>query len=289
VTDPAQLTVATFNVHCGVDGWGRPFDVAAECAALDADVLVMQESWTPVGGGPSTAAVVGQQLGYQVHEEQLATGRIFPPHPSANHRWGPRPRSASIVFRLDHPYREPGRNFERLHPEYGLGTFGLAVLTRVPVIHREVIPLGQLKTDASIRLAIATTVPVGEGSMTVIGTHMSHLLQRSPVQFKRLRAALPDPARVAAVLGGDMNMWGPPLSVFFRGWRRVIRGRTWPAFRPHSQLDHLLVTPSVAVVDARIAERTGSDHLPVRATLARVRPPAGERVSQTGHRHRPAE
>ncbi|HWE70799.1 MAG TPA: hypothetical protein VG205_10565, partial [Acidimicrobiales bacterium] len=80
----------------------------------------------------------------------------------------------------------------------------------------------------------------------------------------------------------------PPLSAFFRGWRRVTRGRTWPAFRPHSQLDHLLVTPSVAVVDARIAERTGSDHLPVRATLARVRPPAGETVSQTGHRQRPA-
>ena len=288
MTDPAQLRVATFNVHCGVDGWGRPFDVAAECAALDADVLVMQESWTPVGGGPSTAAVVGRQLGYQVYEEQLATGRIFPPHPSANHRWGPRPRSASIVFRLDHPDRRQWRNVDRLHPEYGLGTFGLAVLTRVPIIRRQVIPLGQLKTDASIRLAVATTVPVGTGAMTVIGTHMSHLLQRSPVQFKRLRAALPDPAETAAVLTGDMNMWGPPLSAFFRGWRRVIRGRTWPAFRPHSQLDHLLVTPSVGVVDARIAERTGSDHLPVRATLALIGSPAGESVSQTSHRLRPA-
>ncbi|HVB93838.1 MAG TPA: endonuclease/exonuclease/phosphatase family protein [Acidimicrobiales bacterium] len=283
MTAPAQLTVATFNVHCGVDGWGRPFDLAAECAALDADVLVLQESWTPAGGGPSTAAAVGQQLGYQVYEEQLASGRIFPPHPSANHRWGPRPRSASVVFRLDHPRRPPGRNFDRLHPEYALGTFGLAVLTRVPVTHRDVIPLGQLKTDASRRLAIATTVPVGEGSMTVVGTHMSHLLQRSPVQFKRLRAALPDPGDIAAVLTGDMNMWGPPLSVFFPGWRRVIRGRTWPSFRPHSQLDHLLVTPSVAVVDARIAERTGSDHLPVRATLALARPPAPESVGQAGH------
>jgi endonuclease/exonuclease/phosphatase family metal-dependent hydrolase len=90
---------------------------------------------------------------------------------------------------------------------------------------------------------------------------------------------------------GDMNMWGPPLSAFFRGWRRVIRGRTWPAFRPHSQLDHLLVTPSVAVVDARIADRTGSDHLPVRATLTLVgvRPvaAAGESVSQTGDPRRP--
>ncbi|HWE69925.1 MAG TPA: endonuclease/exonuclease/phosphatase family protein [Acidimicrobiales bacterium] len=275
MTDPNHLTVATFNVHCGVDGWGRPFDVVAECAALDADVLVMQESWTPAGGGPSTAAVVGLELGYQVHEEELATGRIFPPHPAANHRWGPRPRMASVVFRLDHP-RQRRENFDRLHPTFSLGTFGLAVLTRVPVRHREIIPLGQLKTDASRRLAIATTVPVGDGAMTVIGTHMSHLLQRSPIQYRRLRASLPDPGNVAAVLTGDMNMWGPPLSVFFRGWRRVIRGRTWPAFRPHSQLDHQLVTRSVSVIDARIGGRTGSDHLPVRATLALARPPVGE-------------
>ncbi|HWD51853.1 MAG TPA: endonuclease/exonuclease/phosphatase family protein [Acidimicrobiales bacterium] len=286
--DPAQLSVATFNVHCGVDGWGRPFDVTAECAALDADVLVMQESWTPSGGGPSTAAVVGRDLGYQVYEEELATGRIFPPHPSANHRWGPRPRSASVVFRLDHPGQRPRRNFDRLHPDYSVGTFGLAVLTRVPVSHREVIPLGQLKTDASRRLAIVSTLPLGEGSMTVVGTHMSHLLQRSPVQFKRLRAALPDPGGGAAVLTGDMNMWGPPLSAFFPGWRRAIRGRTWPAFRPHSQLDHVLVTPSVAVVDTRIAERSKSDHLPVRATLSLVGRPADEPAAPAGNRHRPA-
>jgi len=269
VTDPDHLTVATFNVHCGVDGWGRPLDVVAECAALDADVLIMQESWTPAAGGASTAAHVAEHLGYQVYEEELATGRIFPPHPSANHRWGPRPRGASQVFRLDHPGRRP-RGFARAHPEFSLGTFGLGVLTRVAVSHREVIPLGQLKTDASRRLAIASTVPLAGGSLTVVGTHMSHLLQRSPVQFHRLRAALPDPGTVAAALLGDMNMWGPPLSAFFRGWRRVVHGRTWPAFRPHSQLDHVLVTPSVSVIDARIAERSGSDHLPGRVTLGLV-------------------
>jgi endonuclease/exonuclease/phosphatase family metal-dependent hydrolase len=289
VTDPTQLSVATFNVHCGVDGWGRPFDVVAECAALDADVLVMQESWTPADGGLSTAATVGHHLGYQVHEEQLATGRIFPPHPSANHRWGPRPRSASVVFRLDNPRRPRSRNFDRLHPQFSLGTFGLAVLTRVPVSHREIIPLGQLKTDASRRLAIASTVPVGDGSMTVIGTHMSHLLQRSPVQYHRLRNSLPQADSFAAVLTGDMNMWGPPLGAFFRDWRRVIRGRTWPAFRPHSQLDHMLVTPSVSIVDARIAEQTRSDHLPVRVTLALAQAPVGDANRADGpgvHRQR---
>ena len=36
---PASLTLATFNIHLGVDGWGRPFDAVDKCRALDADLL----------------------------------------------------------------------------------------------------------------------------------------------------------------------------------------------------------------------------------------------------------
>ena len=261
-----QLTLATFNVHGGVDGWGRPFDVVAESAALDADVLVLQESWAPSDGGPSTAATVGDRLGYDVIEEGMARGRLFSPDPSADYRWGPRPRYAHISFRLDDPRRRR-RNFDRLHPHFSTGTFGVAVLTRIPVSDRTVISLGQLKRDPARRLAITCTVPVGEEALTVVGTHMSHLLQRSPVQFRELRSLLPDPRGSAVALTGDMNLWGPPLAALFPGWRRAVRGRTWPSYCPHSQLDHVLVTPSVSVVDARIAESSGSDHLPVRVSL----------------------
>ena len=55
---PASLILATFNVHMGVDGWGRPFDVVGECDALGADILVIQESWEPDDGSPSTAGLV---------------------------------------------------------------------------------------------------------------------------------------------------------------------------------------------------------------------------------------
>jgi hypothetical protein len=41
------LVVASFNVHGGVDGFGRPFDVIAACGELDADLVVLQESWSP--------------------------------------------------------------------------------------------------------------------------------------------------------------------------------------------------------------------------------------------------
>jgi endonuclease/exonuclease/phosphatase family metal-dependent hydrolase len=65
-----------------------------------------------------------------------------------------------------------------------------------------------------------------------------------------------------------MNMWGPLLlALVGGGWRRAVRGRTWPAHRPHSQIDHVLVTPPVAVLEARILGDVGSDHRPIRALL----------------------
>jgi endonuclease/exonuclease/phosphatase family metal-dependent hydrolase len=49
-----------------------------------------------------------------------------------------------------------------------------------------------------------------------------------------------------------------------------VRGRTWPAHRPHSQIDHVLVRDDVEVVDAAVLGEVGSDHLPLRVTLRPV-------------------
>jgi len=53
------VVVATYNVHGGVDGWGRPFDVVDACRRIDADVLVLQECWTPEGGVSTAERVAG--------------------------------------------------------------------------------------------------------------------------------------------------------------------------------------------------------------------------------------
>jgi endonuclease/exonuclease/phosphatase family metal-dependent hydrolase len=46
-----------------------------------------------------------------------------------------------------------------------------------------------------------------------------------------------------------------------------VKGRTWPAARPHSQLDHILVNPHLTPVAGRVLSGVGSDHLPVQATI----------------------
>ncbi len=260
------LTLASFNIHMGIDGWGRPYDLVDQCRSLEADVLVLQESWTPDRGGPSSARVVADALGYQVVDEvALAHGRRFGPLPSNSERWAPWPSQVRKAFRLD----EEGWRSRTGPPSRPVesGRWGVAMLARVPITRHEIIHLGQLRRDPARRAAIAAVTELGGREVSLFGTHMSHISHGSHAQYRQLGRLLPHPDH-AAVLAGDMNLWGPPVNSFFPAWRRAVVGRTWPAQRPHSQLDHILVTPPLSVVRARVADRSGSDHRPVVATLA---------------------
>jgi endonuclease/exonuclease/phosphatase family metal-dependent hydrolase len=261
---PAALTLATFNVHLGVDGWGRPNDVVGACRALDADIVVLQESWAPDGGNASTATTVADGLGMEVVAEiGLARGRLFGPPDTAGLRWAPRAAQLRKAFYLDRERWAGATWHERPSVR---GSWGLAMLSRLPVRDVSVHLLDQLRRDPARRVVVEATVGLGGGDLAICGTHMSHITQGSHAQYRRLAAVLP-PVTTAAVLTGDMNLWGPPVSSYLRGWRRAVKGRTWPAHRPHSQLDHVLITPPVTVVDARIAGFAGSDHQPVVVTL----------------------
>ena len=247
----ATLSVASFNVHMGVDGWGRPFDLVAECADLDADVLVLQEAWTPDDGSPGTAAQVASDLGYSVvAEAPLARARLYAPVDTATPRWAPRsarcarPCASTTSGSRSPPARgtvPPGgvRGASPSWPGCRAATSRSSRWANCAGTRR----------DAVIRC----TVDVGGTALVVHGTHMSHITHLSPAQYRRLARLLP-PLDRPALLTGDMNMWGPPAASFFKGWRRAVTGRTWPAHRPHSQLDHVLVTPAVDVVAARVAE-----------------------------------
>ncbi len=260
------VRLATFNVHMGVDGWGRPFDLLAECAALDADVLILQEAWTSDDGTPRTAANVAERCGYEiVVEAPLARARVYEPVATRSTRWAPAFGQVRKTLRLDlEKWKMPAG---ARHRRADRGTWGIALLSRVPCRDPEVLSLGKLRRDPAARAVVRCTIDLGGRDVTVLGTHMSHITHWSPAQYRRLGDLLPHPDH-AAVLAGDMNMWGPPVNSFFPAWRRAVTGRTWPAHRPHSQLDHVLITPALSVVDARVVPSTGSDHRPVVVTLA---------------------
>jgi endonuclease/exonuclease/phosphatase family metal-dependent hydrolase len=263
------LVVASFNVHGGVDGFGRPFDVVGACRELDADVLVLQETWSPPSG-VALAAQVGDALGYKVEELALTRARLSSPPDDAPAAptWGP------VVAAQRGPHGlhvgelrpgHPGRRWRTGSVEEG--AWGIAVLSRVPVSATATLDLGQLPRDPARRGAITVDVDVEGRPLRVIGTHLSHLSHGSIVQLRALHRLVTVPG-AAAVLAGDMNMWGPPLSALMPGWTRAVRGRTWPSWRPLAQLDHILITDAVTVDGGgEVVRLWGSDHLPVRARL----------------------
>jgi endonuclease/exonuclease/phosphatase family metal-dependent hydrolase len=241
------FTVTSFNAHAGLrprprtGGPCEPYDLEPVIKSLAADVMVVQETWWPADGRPSAVRSAGERMGAQVFELAFGRATIQPwPHP-----------------------RRDGT---------GEGFIGLTVLTRVPSRLVGHVPFGRVLNDHTPeRGGIHVEADVPGGPVDLVGIHLtSRLPYGPPIQLRRLRALLPPPSR-PGVVAGDCNFWGPGVATFLPGWRRAVRGRTWPSTMPHSQIDHILVRDapgaSVHVVDATVMPNVGSDHLPVRATL----------------------
>ena len=170
----------------------------------------------------------------------------------------------------------PMMRFERTNPEALLGwrpspgTWCLAIAARHAVVARRELSLGTVFNDpARERHALALDLDVRGAPLRVVGLHTSSKLWWAGpvVHLSHLRRALVDDA-VPTVLAGDFNLWGPPVERLLPGWRRTVRGRTYPAHRPHSQIDHILVKPPIECRHAEVVAPIGSDHRPVRARLA---------------------
>jgi endonuclease/exonuclease/phosphatase family metal-dependent hydrolase len=238
----AELTLGTFNLHMGrgPGGHDAPFyDVVTACKEIDTDVLVLQEGWVP-DGDEGDVLTVAAALGYTVAGT-----------------WTEARASCHDQVRL---VAREGAD--------GDGDWVVAVLSRLPVRSVDVVPLAPaLPRDLARRAVIRAVVEADGLPFTVVGTHLP--LLTSPVWrlAPAMRATLPGPGEPGA-FAGDMNMWGWCTErLAGRGWRRAVRGRTYPAPRPHSQTDHILVNPLVEVVAAEVVDQALSDHRPVRARL----------------------
>src|SRR5580658_661069 len=265
----SDFVAASFNVHAGVDGWGRPFDWLAACRALDADVLVLEEAWEP-DEGPGMVATIARDLGYAVFEHSLARGRVALPDPAADGRWMRsldwRSVNHSIYLDSERPLSGSVTRSPRFTTARA-GSWNLAVLTRLPVSRTEVIELGRLWRDRVRRCALVVFVELAGREVAVAGTHMTHITYGSPLHYRRLARALDRVVGDApALLAGDMNLWGPPVGLLLPGWHRAVKGRTWPAWRPHSQVDHIVVR-GLAVRSGEVRPDAGSDHRPIAARV----------------------
>jgi endonuclease/exonuclease/phosphatase family metal-dependent hydrolase len=271
------LTVANFNMHAGVDGWGRPFDLIAVCRDLQSDVLVLEESWTSAEDGApdevGQAEQIAAALGYEAVTCALAEGRRARADPEATDKWMPpqglRSGRNALFFDSERPYSAPVSASSRF-TEAEPGSWGIAVLTRrgLKVDGTRIVHLPRLQRDRVRRAAIVVDLTVEGLPISVIGTHMSHLQFGSHRHYAALKQRLRTEARPVAVLLGDMNLWGPPVRIFLPQWHRAVKGKTWPAGKPHSQIDHILVRGGIEIIRGEVCPDGGSDHRPVRAELA---------------------
>jgi len=238
----AELTLGSLNLHMGrgATGHAAPFyDVVTACKEIDTDVLVVQEAWVPDDAEGDVVAVA-DALGYQV------AGTFAVARATCHDQ-------VRLVARTG---------------DEGDGDWTIAVLSRLPIRSADVVPIGpQLRRDPGRRALVRAVVDVDGAPFTVTGTHLP--LLKDPVWrlAPALRDALPGHDQPGAC-AGDMNMWGWCAErMAGAGWRRVVRGRTYPAARPHSQTDHILVNAAVDVASSEVVRQVMSDHRPVRARL----------------------
>ncbi len=265
------FSVTTVNLHAGIDGWGRKFTAVDQCAEFTTDVLLIQENWTPEGA-QSIASEIATKTGMHLVETTYATGRRGHENPQASEKWlskkGFLGHDHSLYF--DSVKQLPPSLAARPHYQQAeKGAWGTAILSRFPITSSSVLELPYLRRDRSHRRPLVATLDLEGTEVTVICVHMSHLTYGSVFHFNQFNQQLKalGVATRPLVVGGDMNNWGPPVIAQVRGVRRAVRGRTWPAWRPHSQLDHLLVSKAIAINSGKVLADIGSDHLPVTATL----------------------
>ena len=228
-----EFTLVSWNIFQGLhydsrkDAWVQNEGLVDHLRSLDADVLVLPEAWRFRVADARWAEEVAAELGYELH------------------RWI-----------SDEPSRE--REFV---------PWSIAIMSRVPVrrLEPQVFPkFGKLGRRALLRVELVDSgLILAAGHL--YGIHLA--LLRRPHHWLRERKAFRAASVENDIIAGDMNIWGPVIDRDAPEHRRAVLGRTYPAQRPHSQIDHILVNDRVEVVSSEVLPEMGSDHRAVRAVL----------------------
>ena len=151
--------------------------------------------------------------------------------------------------------------------------YGIATLTRLPVVESREIPMPQREHTES-RSALLTRHRWEGAELEVINTHLSVIFRDRPHQVAALAAEM---LGEALVIAGDFNMTplSPAYRVLKRGFQTATRfARTWPAPAAIWPIDHILFRGRLERISGGAwtggGARRASDHLPLVAELQYV-------------------
>jgi endonuclease/exonuclease/phosphatase family metal-dependent hydrolase len=254
------VRVATFNLLSGrsvTDGQVRAEDLRDAAAALDADVVGLQEvdRAQDRSGGVDQTALVAEALG--------ARWSRFVPAVDGT------PGGAWTASATDDGSLADG-------PGYGV-----ALVSRLPVLSWRVrrfgpAPLGMpllvpgsrglTRVPDEPRVALAAVLQGPTGPLTVITAHLSFVPGWNVRQLRavaRWARSMPAPR----LLLGDLNLPGA-VPRLVTGWTQLARVPTYPSWRPRVQFDHVLTDASMSVEAARALPLQVSDHCALVVDLA---------------------
>ncbi|MFF9298182.1 endonuclease/exonuclease/phosphatase family protein [Streptomyces sp. NPDC014764] len=240
------LRVATYNIHAGA-GEDQVFDLDRTAAALRdlrADVIGLQEvdvRWGERSDFTDEARALAEKLRMRV---------FFAP-----------------IYDLD-PAAEGGERRQ----------YGVAVLSRHPVLHAENHEITRLSTQTPDPVpapapGFAEIVIRVKGVRThVYSTHLDYRADPSirAAQVDDMLGILADD-RGPSVLVGDFNAEpaAPELAPLWHTLRDAApdAGLTYPAIAPQKRIDLITVSDGITVTGARTHATDASDHRPVVADL----------------------
>ncbi len=164
--------------------------------------------------------------------------------------------------------------------DVGGGEYGNAVLSRMPIIASEVVPM----PGSELRCALVVTVDVavdGEENerLTFIATHLDHRSREGRIEsIDIIEKIVADSDTPLAILAGDINAvpGSPELLKLNENWMNATDAEGFYTFRadnPRRQIDYILVRPANAwrVLEKKVInEPLASDHRPIMTVLERV-------------------
>jgi endonuclease/exonuclease/phosphatase family metal-dependent hydrolase len=245
VTVTRALTVMSYNIHLGrdVEGVLDLERIATVIRAQNADLVALQEvgrHWSADSDFRDQAAELGRLL-----EMESVYG--------AN---------------LDRPPPAPGAPRRQ---------YGTAILSAWPLLASENILLPRASTDNEQRGLLVLDVDLDDAPFRLHDAHLGLTAEDRVLQVQAIlaKADEADEADRAHALLGDFNArpTAPELAPLFERLRDAWAlagdgdGFTFRASEPTARIDYVLVSPQLAVDEVRVPSLTGSDHLPLVATL----------------------
>lgn len=255
------MRVVTYNLHAGVDGYGRANDVVDSAVSLQPDLLFIQEVWR--GRAHDQYQDLATRLDLRGAFVELGTGERVT-GAVGGRGW----QSPLALLRgeegLFFDERRELTNHQKKRRAVAVGreegVWGVALLTNRPLHSFTIESLPQLRRDKVKRELIVARLSDGGHEFFAVSVHGAHLTHGSLLQYRHVARRLQQLSNeLPVVVGGDFNCWRPLLRTVLPGWRSGVRARTWPAWRVHSQIDHLLLRGNWTIVSSH-AFRGPSDH-----------------------------